>query len=175
MVKIKKKISENIEKRILFTHKIPLSAKESIKTINWAEFRKIEVSSSKTLSLLLGSVAAISLLVGGVGIMNIMMVSIYERTKEIGVRKSIGATNKDIMFQFIIESTIVYVVGGSMGVLLGIVVSVLLHRLLSFSTCITFFSIELAFCSSIFIGLAFGVLPAKKAAGLNPVDALRFN
>jgi macrolide transport system ATP-binding/permease protein len=173
--KNQKKISENIEKRVLFTHKIPLSAKESIRIANWVEFQKTEASSSKTLSLLLGSIAAISLLVGGIGIMNVMMVSIYERTKEIGVRKAIGATNKDIMFQFIIESTVVCLVGGSIGVLLGVVVSVLLHRLLSFPICITFFSIELAFCFSIFIGLIFGVLPAKKAADLNPVDALRFN
>jgi macrolide transport system ATP-binding/permease protein len=173
--KSSQKISENIIKRLLFTHKIPNSAKDSIGISNWTEFQKVKSSSTKTLSLLLGSIAVISLLVGGIGIMNIMMVSISERTKEIGVRKAIGADNKDIMFQFITESVIICSVGGSAGVLFGICTPILLHNFLKFSTCITLFSIGLAFCFSIFIGLVFGVLPARKAAILNPVDALRFN
>jgi len=173
--KSSQKISGNIIKRLLFTHKIPNSAKDSIEISSWIEFQKFKSSSTKILSLLLGSIAVISLLVGGIGIMNIMMVSISERTKEIGLRKAIGADNKDIMFQFITESVIVCSVGGSIGVSLGVCTSFLLHKFLNLSTCITFFSIELAFCFSIFIGLVFGVLPAKKAAKLNLVDALRFN
>jgi macrolide transport system ATP-binding/permease protein len=128
---------------------------------------------ARAFSLLLGSIAFISLLVGGVGIMNIMFVSVSERTKEIGLRKAIGANNKDILFQFIIESVFVCCSGGIMGIIFGSGISFIISKFAGWDTVITLFSILLAFCFSCIIGLVFGVWPARKASLLNPIEALR--
>lgn len=127
---------------------------------------------NNSLSMLLGGIASISLIVGGIGVMNVMLVSVTERTKEIGIRKSLGATKKDILIQFLIESLVLSIIGGIVGVLFGIGIGEFL-KLYSYSFSPTMQVIFLAFFSSAFIGLIFGIFPAYKAAKLNPIDALR--
>jgi len=124
------------------------------------------------LTAALGGIAAISLIVGGIGIMNIMLVSVTERTREIGLRKAIGATPNNILVQFIIEAVVLSFVGGTIGILLGIGGAILIGRF--FTTTVTPWSIALAFGVSSLIGVIFGVAPAYKASKLNPIDALRY-
>ena len=127
-----------------------------------------------SMSTVLVAIAGISLLVGGIGIMNIMLVSVTERTREIGIRKSLGAKQKDIMLQFVIEAGTVSCRGGIIGIISGSAVSMLAGRLLDLSVSPSASAIVLAFGVSVGIGIAFGFLPAKKAAKLNPIDALRY-
>ncbi len=127
-----------------------------------------------SMSTVLVTIAGISLLVGGIGIMNIMLVSVTERTREIGIRKSLGAKQKDIMLQFVIEAGTVSCIGGIIGIIIGSAVSMLAGKLLNLSVSPSASAIVLAFGVSVGIGIAFGFLPAKKAAKLNPIDALRY-
>lgn len=155
-------------------HQIPYSQRRgAYKVQNMAEVQKAMGSSSKTMSMLLMSIAAISLLVGGIGIMNIMLVSVTERTKEIGIRKSIGAMNRDIMFQFIIETMVISTFGGILGIITGIVISILLKLIFKQNNIVELDSVLISFLFSSFIGLFFGILPAKKASELRPIEALR--
>ena len=128
-----------------------------------------------SLVLFLVAIAAISLLVGGIGIMNIMLVSVTERTREIGIRKSVGAKERDILSQFIIEAGTTSGVGGVIGIIFGIVCSGVIGNLVGFSASATIESILVAFSVSVGIGILFGYLPARKAAKLNPIDALRYD
>ncbi len=125
------------------------------------------------MKLVLVAIAGISLLVGGIGIMNIMLVSVSERTREIGIRKSLGAKHKHIMTQFVMESGVVSCIGGIIGIILGCIVSVLAGKALSMSIAPSTGAIGLSFGVSVGIGIVFGFLPARKAAKLNPIDALR--
>ena len=127
-----------------------------------------------TITLLLGNTAAISLLVGGIGIMNIMLVSVTERTREIGVRKALGAKFSDILMQFLIEAIVIGVTGGLIGILLGAGASYAISSIFGWSTVISGFTIALAFGFSVLIGVVFGLYPARKAAKLDPIDALRY-
>jgi putative ABC transport system permease protein len=120
------------------------------------------------------AIASISLLVGGIGIMNIMLASILERTREIGVRRAVGARQFDIIRQFVVEATIISFVGGSFGIIFGVFMSRLIAWLAGWSTIVTAFSIILAFVVSISVGLIFGIYPAMKAARLDPVEAIRY-
>lgn len=129
---------------------------------------------SQTMSLMLGGIAGISLLVGGIGIMNIMLVSVTERTREIGIRKAIGARRRDILTQFIIEAAVVSGMGGIIGVIVGWGGCFLVTTLAGINTSVSPPIILIAFIFSLAIGIIFGYLPARKAAGLKPVDALRF-
>jgi len=124
------------------------------------------------LTAALGGIAAISLIVGGIGIMNIMLVSVTERTREVGLRKAVGATPKAIMTQFLVEAIILSFLGGSIGVILGVIFSLIINRF--FTTTITTWSLVLAFGVSALVGIVFGVLPARKAAKLDPIEALRY-
>ncbi|MDR2426528.1 MAG: ABC transporter permease [Endomicrobium sp.] len=166
-------VADDIVQRLLFTHRFLPNQTEAVRVRNMAEIQETMSSMTKAFSLLLGSIAFISLLVGGIGIMNIMFVSVSERTKEIGLRKAIGANNADILFQFIIESVVVCCAGGIIGIIFGGGVSMIISKAAGWTTAITSFSVTLAFCFSAFTGLIFGVWPARKASLLNPIDALR--
>ncbi len=154
-------------------HRQPAAEKDAIRVINMEEIKKTLASVTRTFAYLFSSIGFISLLIGGIGIMNIMFVSISERTKEIGLRKAIGASNADILFQFIIESIFICCIGGIIGVLFGSGLSVIIGKLAGWTIYVTSFSAGFAFCFSGLIGLIFGVWPAKKAALLDPIDALR--
>ena len=125
------------------------------------------------MTLMLFCIAGISLLVGGIGIMNIMLVSVTERTREIGIRKSLGAMHKDIMSQFVVEAATSSVMGGIIGIILGAILAYFAGRLLNLTVVPSFSAVAIAFSVSAIIGIAFGYFPAKKAARLNPIDALR--
>ncbi len=129
---------------------------------------------SKVMTILLASIASISLLVGGIGIMNIMLVSVTERTREIGIRLAIGAKGRDVLVQFMIEAIFISFIGGLIGVLLGIAASGLVAHFGGWPVSITVFSIVISFLFSAFVGIFFGWYPARKAAALDPIDALRY-
>lgn len=129
---------------------------------------------SRILTVLLGSIASISLVVGGIGIMNIMLVSVGERTREIGIRLAVGARKKSILVQFLIESVLLSLVGGTIGTTVGILISKVASALTGWPTQISMLSIFVAFVFSALVGIVFGIYPAKKAAKLNPIDALRY-
>jgi macrolide transport system ATP-binding/permease protein len=139
-----------------------------------SDIKKTLESTTKTMSLLLGAIAAISLLVGGIGIMNIMLVSVTERTREIGLRKAIGANNKDIMTQFLIEAVLMSFIGGLAGVILGGGASMLIALVSGWSVKVSLFSVILATVFSLLVGIVFGLWPAKQASQLNPIEALRY-
>lgn len=141
---------------------------------NLAEMQETIKSSAKTMSILLGAIASVSLLVGGIGIMNIMLVSVTERTKEIGIRMAIGAKASDIRIQFLIESFLLSVIGGIIGVIVGILGAESIHIFASMNIAISGFSIALSLGFSGAIGVLFGYYPAYKASLLNPIDALRY-
>ena len=129
---------------------------------------------SRILTVLLGSIASISLVVGGIGIMNIMLVSVGERTREIGIRLAVGAKEKNILVQFLIESVLLSLVGGAIGTAMGILISKVASALTGWPTQISMLSILVAFLFSALVGIVFGMYPAKKAAALNPIEALRY-
>ncbi len=129
---------------------------------------------SKTLTSLLASIAAVSLLVGGIGIMNIMLVSVTERTREIGIRIAIGARKRDIRYQFLIEAVVIALIGGIIGILLGVGASVVLANVSNWNSAIAPNSILLSFVFAFLVGIVFGLFPAIKASNLNPIDSLRY-
>lgn len=132
------------------------------------------METANSITILLGCIAAISLLVGGIGIMNIMLVSVTERTREIGIRKALGATYNNILLQFLIEAMVIGIVGGSMGVVLGVAASFGISYIAGWNTVISVWAIIIAVVFSVGIGLFFGIYPARKAALLDPIDALRY-
>mgnify|MGYP000152229589 FL=1 len=127
-----------------------------------------------TVTLLISGVAAISLIVGGIGVMNIMMVTVTERTREIGIRKSIGARNRDIMFQFVVEAIILTFMGGILGILFGWGAGFLAGKLMGMEAVLSVKSVIIAVAISSAIGIIFGVYPARKAAKLDSIEALRY-
>ena len=144
----------------------------SVRTLE--EMAATRTEMAKTMTMLLMSVASVSLLVGGIGIMNIMLVSVTERTKEIGLRMAVGARTRDILRQFLTEAVSLSVVGGAMGIALGVGVSQSLTRGLGWPTLVTSSSIAIAFAFAAAVGIFFGYYPARKAAGLDPIEALRY-
>jgi macrolide transport system ATP-binding/permease protein len=147
---------------------------DPVSVMNMADLQSMLSSTVKTFSMLLGFIAGISLIVGGIGIMNIMLVSVSERTREIGLRKAIGATKKAILLQFLIEAIIVSVIGGLIGIVLGAGSSFILSKLAGWSIYISPGSVGLAFGFSAGVGVVFGFWPARKASELSPIEALRY-
>jgi len=155
-------------------HRLPPGRDDDFNIFNQKEIADTVNTISKIITLLLGSVAGISLVVGGIGIMNIMLVSVTERTREIGIRIAVGAQPGDIRLQFLIEAVTLSLLGGALGVLGGIGVSKLIGMVAEFKAIVSPGSIILALGVSSAIGIFFGLYPAHKAAGLNPIDALRY-
>jgi putative ABC transport system permease protein len=124
-------------------------------------------------NLVLGSIAGISLLVGGIGIMNIMLATVSERTREIGIRRALGATRTHIVAQFLVESTVLSAAGGLLGIFLGIAIPIAVTSMSEIETAISYLAILIAFMTSVGIGMVFGVYPARRAALMDPIEALR--
>jgi putative ABC transport system permease protein len=139
-----------------------------------ADVAAAEEESSRTMTLLLGSIASISLLVGGIGIMNIMLVSVTERTREIGIRMAVGAKRRDILWQFLIEAMLLSLSGGLVGIVLGVGGSEIISNLAQWPSLISWHAVALAFLFSGAVGIFFGFYPAQKAAKLEPMQALRY-
>ena len=165
---------EEIETILRREHKLKANDEDDFEVRSQAEMIETFSSVSDMLTMLLGAIAGISLLVGGIGIMNIMYVSVTERTREIGLRMSIGGRGKDILVQFLIEAVMLSVIGGALGILLGLAISYVAANLLGFPLVIMTQAIVLSFLVCSVIGIFFGWYPARKAANLNPIDALRY-
>jgi putative ABC transport system permease protein len=141
---------------------------------NQVELAQTATATSKTMAMLLAAVAGVSLVVGGIGIMNIMLVSVTERTREIGIRLAVGAHGRDVLLQFLIEAVILSVFGGVLGVLVGIGSSQLISKLNDWPVLVSTGSILAAVSFSALVGIFFGFYPARKAAALDPIEALRY-
>lgn len=168
------RVQADIENILRVRHGIKNPDLDDFNVNNMASIMKAVEENTATMTLFLGAVAAISLLVGGIGIMNIMLVSVTERTREIGVRKALGATYRTIITQFLIEAVVISLVGGAIGILVGIGASQLIATVAKLKTVVTTGPILLSFGFSMTIGLVFGLYPARKAAKLNPIDALHY-
>ncbi len=155
-------------------HRIPAGADGDYNVRNQADILATFQGVTQTITLMLGSVAAVSLIVGGIGIMNIMLVSVTERTREIGLRKAVGATRSNILLQFLVESVVLSVLGGLIGVMLGVGASRMITTAFGWATVITPTSIALAFGFAAAVGVFFGIYPAQRAAALDPIVALRY-
>jgi putative ABC transport system permease protein len=156
-------------------HEIDFSDEDDFSIISQADIINVFGEITGVLTIFLGAIAGISLLVGGIGIMNIMLVSVTERTREIGLRKAVGARRQDILWQFLLEAMTLSVVGGVVGIGLGAVGATVISQLVDgFSAVITAQSVLLATSFSAAVGLVFGVYPARRASLLNPIDALRY-
>ncbi len=165
---------EAITQLIIKQHHLNKDEEDSFQIRNMSDIKNALETTTKTMSLLLGAIAAISLLVGGIGIMNIMLVSVTERTREIGLRKAIGANNKDIMVQFLIEAVLMTFIGGIAGILLGGGTAVLITLFAKWAVKVSLSSVFLATAFSLIIGITFGLWPAQKASKLDPIEALRY-
>ena len=164
----------DIDRVMRMQHKLSANANPDFVIRNFAQFLNARQESANVMSILLATVAAISLIVGGIGIMNIMLVTVTERTKEIGICMSIGAKKSDILYQFLIESLLISLIGGIIGVLIGLGLIFGISEYFNWKMNIDFGSIILAFSFSSIIGIVFGFYPARKASNLNPIDALRY-
>jgi putative ABC transport system permease protein len=155
-------------------HRIQSGQEDDFTVRNLEELFSAQESSARVLSWLLASVASVSLIVGGIGIMNIMLVSVSERTKEIGLRQAVGAKTRHILMQFLVEAATLSLLGGAVGIAVGIGASVAVSKLAEWNTLVSPGAIVLAFVFSALVGVAFGYYPARKAAFLNPIEALRY-
>ena len=167
-------IKQDIETLLRRRHNLRQGKKNDFYVQNSAEWLNSWGQAAKTFQFLLGGIATISLLVGGIGIMNIMLVSVTERTREIGIRIAIGAKKREIRKQFLIESILISFLGGSIGIGLGVLISRAASQIGGLDTAVSLQSILLAFGFSVGIGIFFGLYPATKASNLNPIDALRY-
>ncbi|HZK64019.1 MAG TPA: FtsX-like permease family protein, partial [Puia sp.] len=166
--------TSEISRILRTTHRLKPAETDDFAVRTQAELINTFSSTSQLLTVLLTAIAGISLVIGGIGIMNIMYVSVTERTREIGLRMAIGARGIDILLQFLIEAILISITGGLIGVVLGIVASRLVTFFLSWPTLISEFSIVLSFLVCAFTGVFFGYYPAQKASRLDPIEALRY-
>jgi putative ABC transport system permease protein len=155
-------------------HRLATGASDDFSIRNQADFLNTLGETTQVFTWLLAGIAAVSLLVGGIGIMNIMLVSVTERTREIGVRKALGATQANILLQFLIEAVVLCLLGGAIGIGLGAGSAIFLNRVFQWSTSVGVSSIAIAFLFAAAVGILFGVWPARRAAALDPIESLRY-
>ena len=163
-----------IEKALRKRHQLLSSSSSDFTISTQLEIRETLNTVVNTITVLLSAVAAISLFVGGIGIMNIMLVSVTERTREIGIRMAVGATGIDVQFQLLLEAVVLSLLGGITGIIMGVGISFLVSKFAGFSSIVSVQSIIISFIVSTLIGVFFGWYPSRKAANLNPIDALRY-
>jgi putative ABC transport system permease protein len=155
-------------------HHIQPGQEDDFTVRNLTEVFAAQETSARVMSILLGAIASVSLIVGGIGIMNIMLVSVTERTREIGLRQAVGAKTRDILSQFLVEAVTLSILGGIIGIILGVAASLLISHFAQWSTLVSPTSIMMAFVFSALVGVFFGYYPARKAAFLDPIEALRY-
>jgi putative ABC transport system permease protein len=155
-------------------HKIPPGEEDDFRVRSQLDIASVAGSTSKIMTILLAAIASVSLIVGGIGIMNIMLVSVTERTREIGLRMAVGAKGKDILTQFLVESVVLCLAGGLIGILIGILSSKMISGVLNWPTFVSIPAVALAFFFAAFVGIFFGFYPARKASLLDPIEALRY-
>ena len=155
-------------------HRIQPGAEDDFTVRNLTEVFAAQETSAQVMSILLGAIASVSLIVGGIGIMNIMLVSVTERTREIGLRLAVGARTRDILSQFLVEAVTLSLLGGVIGILAGLGASFLISYFADWSTVVSPLSILMAFAFSALVGVSFGYYPARKAAFFDPIEALRY-
>ena len=165
---------QQIETLLRERHRIRPGDDNDFNVRNLADVAQLAEESGRVMTLLLGSIAAVSLIVGGIGIMNIMLVSVTERTREIGIRMAIGATESDVQRQFLIEAVVLSLLGGILGIIMGLTTSNIISKVLRWPTSISPIAIVVAVFFSIGVGIFFGFYPARKAARLDPIEALRY-
>ncbi len=167
-------VQQQVTDLLLVRHNISDPQMADFSVMNQADIVATASSVTNTFTVLLAAIAGISLVVGGIGIMNMMLTTVTERTREIGLRKAIGAKNKDISFQFLTEATMLTFIGGVVGVIFGWLISLLIAKFGGITTSVSIFSVILAFGVSALIGIGFGYYPARRAASLKPIEALRY-
>jgi putative ABC transport system permease protein len=167
-------VSEQITSLLRVRHAIQPGEEDDFSVRTQEEIATMLTSTTNTMTYLLAGIAAVSLLVGGIGIMNIMLVSVTERTREIGLRLSVGARDVDVLLQFLVEAVVLSLAGGAIGVLLGLTASYLVAGTLGWSTVVTSQSVLLSVGVAAATGVFFGFYPARKAASLDPIEALRY-
>jgi putative ABC transport system permease protein len=167
-------VADRITEVLRERHRISFRDDDDFTVVNQSDIIQIFGEVTAVFTTVLGAIAGISLLVGGIGIMNIMLVSVTERTREIGIRKAVGAKRRDVLLQFLIEAMVMSMIGGFVGISLGYGASILLTSLVEVDTVVTLEAILLATSFSAAVGLFFGIYPATRAARLNPIDALRY-
>jgi putative ABC transport system permease protein len=167
-------VADRIAEVLRERHRISFKDDDDFTVVNQSDLIQVFGDFTAVFTLVLGAIAGISLVVGGIGIMNIMLVSVTERTREIGIRKAVGAKRRDILLQFLIEAMVMSMVGGFVGIVLGYTASTVLGNVADLTTVVTLGAVLLATSFSAAVGLFFGIYPATRAARLNPIDALRY-
>ena len=170
----RERVSQQVANVLRTRHRISDPSQDDFMVRTQAEMTSMLTSTTDTMTYLLAGIAAVSLIVGGIGIMNIMLVSVTERTREIGLRLSVGARDIDVLLQFLVEAIVLSLAGGAIGILLGVGASIGVSRILQWSTEVTVRSVLLSFGVAAATGVFFGFYPARKAAALDPIEALRF-
>jgi putative ABC transport system permease protein len=167
-------VMKELKRLLSKRHRIAEDQPEDFRMYNRAELAQTSEESARVFTWLLGSIASVSLLVGGIGIMNIMLVSVTERTHEIGIRMALGARRRDILWQFLLEAIVLSGAGGIIGIMLGIGGAIALSKFSQFPVSITPWSVVIAFLFAALVGIFFGLHPARKASHLQPIEALRY-